>query len=56
MIVKIGDERVIAKNNIMIIFNNGTTMFVDGSQTKFIYKNPNEVKTVAIDEENKKII
>ena len=53
MIVKIGDERIIAENNITIIFNNNTTVFVDGSQTKFLYINPNEVKTVVIDEKKK---
>jgi len=46
MIIKIGEEKVIAESDVTIFFKNNTTTLIDGNQTKFLYINPNEVKMV----------
>ena len=53
MIVKIGDEKIIAEQDVTIIFKDKSIVLIEGIQTKFLYINPDEVSSVSIREKIK---
>ena len=51
MTIKIGNDKILlTEGTITITFTSGLASVIDVSQTKYLYINPNEVKTVAIEE------
>ena len=54
MIVKIGDEKITAEQNVTIIFKDTkSVLLIEALHTKFIYINPDAVSSVSISEKTK---
>lgn len=51
MTIKIGNDKILlTEGMVTITFTNGLASVTDGSQAEYLYINPNEVKTVVIEE------